>query len=292
MAAGQGFKTFTTGEVLTAADVNGYLMQGVGVFTDAANRDAEITSPQEGQFAYLKDTNVTTYYTGSVWANLDTTGMTNPMTTTGDTIYSSSGSTPARLAIGTTGQVLTVAGGVPSWSTPGAAGANFALLNAGGTDLTGSTTITISGISGKEKLMIVVNGASSANASAGFSIRINGDTGSNYWYGGFYISANGSYAASQFQRHYGEPASAILFGQQSGSATGLVSGSMSINGGTTTGGKEFQFFSGASTGGSNGQAEIGASGVYLGSAVITSISIISSDGNFDAGKIYVYGSAA
>jgi len=45
-------------------------------------------------------------------------GMTNPMTTTGDTIYSSSGSTPARLGIGSTGQVLTVSGGVPSWATP------------------------------------------------------------------------------------------------------------------------------------------------------------------------------
>ena len=43
-------------------------------------------------------------------------GMTNPMTTTGDTIYSSSGSTPARLGIGTTGQILTVAGGVPTWA--------------------------------------------------------------------------------------------------------------------------------------------------------------------------------
>jgi hypothetical protein len=32
MAAGLGFKTFTTGEVLTSADTNGYLMQGVLVF--------------------------------------------------------------------------------------------------------------------------------------------------------------------------------------------------------------------------------------------------------------------
>ena len=45
-------------------------------------------------------------------------GMSNPMTTTGDTIYSSSGSTPARLGIGSTGQVLTVSGGVPTWATP------------------------------------------------------------------------------------------------------------------------------------------------------------------------------
>jgi hypothetical protein len=124
MAAGLGFKTFATGDVLSAADTNGYLMQGVLVFASAAARDSSITSPQEGQFAYLKDTNVTTYYTGSAWANLDTTGMTNPMTTTGDTIYSSSGSTPARLGIGSTGQVLTVAGGVPSWATP-ASGSTF-----------------------------------------------------------------------------------------------------------------------------------------------------------------------
>jgi len=118
MAAGLGFKDFVTGEVLTAADVDGYLMQGVWVFASAAARDAAVTSPQEGNFAYLKDTNVTTYYTGSAWANLDTTGMTNPMTTTGDTIYSSSGSTPARLGIGTSGQVLTVSGGgIPSWTT-------------------------------------------------------------------------------------------------------------------------------------------------------------------------------
>lgn len=56
-----------------------------------------------------------------VWS-ADSAGMTNPMTTTGDTIYSSSGSTPARLGIGTTGQVLTVAGGLPSWATPAAGG--------------------------------------------------------------------------------------------------------------------------------------------------------------------------
>jgi hypothetical protein len=120
MAAGLGFKDFQTGEVLTAADVDGYLMQGVWVFASATARDAAVTSPQEGNFAYLKDTNVTTYYTGSAWANLDTTGMTNPMTTTGDTIYSSSGSTPARLGIGTAGQVLQVNSGAtaPEWATP------------------------------------------------------------------------------------------------------------------------------------------------------------------------------
>jgi hypothetical protein len=67
MAAGLGFKTFTTGEVLTAADTNGYLMQGVLVFASSAARAAAITSPQEGQYSYLKDTNATEYYDGSAW---------------------------------------------------------------------------------------------------------------------------------------------------------------------------------------------------------------------------------
>ena len=67
MAAGLGFKTFTTGEVLTAADTNGYLMQGVLVFASAAARDAAITSPQEGQYAFLKDTDALVYYSGAAW---------------------------------------------------------------------------------------------------------------------------------------------------------------------------------------------------------------------------------
>ena len=144
MAAGLGFKDFTTGEVLTANDVDGYLMQGVWVFASAAARDAAVTSPQEGNFAYLKDTNVTTYYTGSAWANLDTTGMTNPMTTTGDTIYSSSGSTPARLGIGTAGQVLTVNSGAtaPEWKTVGGGGKVLQVVSA-----TSSTSTTIASAS-------------------------------------------------------------------------------------------------------------------------------------------------
>jgi len=142
MAAGLGFKDFVTGEVLTAADVDGYLMQGVWVFASAAARDAAVTSPQEGNFAYLKDTNVTTYYTGSAWANLDTTGMTNPMTTTGDTIYSSSGSTPARLGIGSTGQVLTVAGGVPTWAT---ATSSSALTKITSASFSGQSSVAVDG---------------------------------------------------------------------------------------------------------------------------------------------------
>jgi hypothetical protein len=46
----------------------------------------------------------------------------NPMTTTGDIIYEASASTAARLPVGSTGQVLTVSGGIPSWATPSTGG--------------------------------------------------------------------------------------------------------------------------------------------------------------------------
>ena len=79
MAAGLGFKTFTTGEVLTANDTNGYLMQGVLVFASSAARASAVTSPQEGQYSYLKDTNSTEYYDGAAWIAApigDITGVT------------------------------------------------------------------------------------------------------------------------------------------------------------------------------------------------------------------------
>lgn len=80
-----------------------------------------------------------------IWSS-DSAGMSNPMTTTGDTIYSSSGSTPARLGIGSTGQVLTVAGGVPSWATPSSGAASFvgcAAYNETGINTSNSTTTTM-----------------------------------------------------------------------------------------------------------------------------------------------------
>jgi hypothetical protein len=58
------------------------------------------------------------------------------LTTTGDTYYASAAGTPARLGVGTTGQVLTVASGIPSWATP--AGASFV-----GSTCTISSSITI-----------------------------------------------------------------------------------------------------------------------------------------------------
>ena len=62
------FKTFVSGEILTATDVNSQVMnQQVMVFDDAAARDVALTSPVHGMFVYLKDENALAYFDGSVW---------------------------------------------------------------------------------------------------------------------------------------------------------------------------------------------------------------------------------
>ena len=76
-----GFKVWTTGDLVNASDFNNYLQeQVIGRFDSATQRDAQITSPEEGMFAFLKDTNTLTFYDGSSWASFigegDITGVT------------------------------------------------------------------------------------------------------------------------------------------------------------------------------------------------------------------------
>jgi hypothetical protein len=72
-----------------------------------------------------------------------TTKALNPSTTLGDIEYrSATANTNIRVPVGTTGQVLTVAGGIPSWATAG--GGGMTLIST--TSLTGVSTVTISSI--------------------------------------------------------------------------------------------------------------------------------------------------
>jgi len=75
--AGAGAKTWSTGDVLTASDVNTYLMQqSIMVFATETTRDAAITSASDGMFAYTTTTPADTlsYYNGSAWVAVDLAG--------------------------------------------------------------------------------------------------------------------------------------------------------------------------------------------------------------------------
>jgi len=61
---------------------------------------------------------------------VETSGGTNQTAyTTGDLLYASASNTLAKRAIGTSGQVLTVAGGVPTWATPAGGGKVLQVLS-------------------------------------------------------------------------------------------------------------------------------------------------------------------
>ena len=78
---GAGFKVWSTGDLINASDFNNYIQeQVVMVFDDSTARDSAVSSPEEGMFCYLKDTNVLQFYSGSAWASYigegDITGVT------------------------------------------------------------------------------------------------------------------------------------------------------------------------------------------------------------------------
>jgi hypothetical protein len=82
----------------------------------------------------------------------------NPMTTVGDIIYEGTGPAAARLPIGTTGQILTVSGGIPSWAANNAATVAYYSATVTTGTWTGSApstaTITVTGLLSTDKPIV------------------------------------------------------------------------------------------------------------------------------------------
>jgi hypothetical protein len=208
MAAGLGFKTFNTGDVLTAADTNGYLMQGVWVFASAAARTSAVTSPQEGNVSFLKDTNSLEIYDGAAWVAYgsgDITGVTagtgisgggtagtvtitNSMATAidakGDLIVGTGADTFSRLAVGgTNGHVLTVDSAEATgmkWAAAAAGGGGKVLQVVSATTTSQATitsttytdtnlTASITPTAATSKVLVIVSQSMSTAASNTYS---------------------------------------------------------------------------------------------------------------------------
>jgi len=96
----------------------------------------------------------------------------------GDLIYATANDTPARLALGTAGQVLQVNSGAtaPEWAAPAAGGGLTQLatgtLSGGQVDLTS--------ISGSYIDLVLVITDLETNAASGQRLRVNADSGNNY----------------------------------------------------------------------------------------------------------------
>tara|TARA_R110000824_G_scaffold345869_2_gene532580 strand:- start:1918 stop:2925 length:1008 start_codon:yes stop_codon:yes gene_type:complete len=113
--AGAGLKTWSTGDVLTASDVNTYLMeQSIMVFATATARDAAITSPSDGMFAYTTTTPADTlsYYNGAAWVAVDLAGDITGITTAANSSLSggaTSGTVTLTVDVNNTTSVTAVA---------------------------------------------------------------------------------------------------------------------------------------------------------------------------------------
>jgi len=212
----------------------------------------------------------------------------------GDIIAATAADTVSRLAVGSNGQVLaanSTTGTGLEWITP-AGGANWSLLNSGGTALTAAATITISGISGKDKIMILFYGASATVNGQFVRVRLNTDTGSNYYAAGPFFT----YVADSTNRFTGinsNPSDSILLARQGDSASDTMEGYLFISGCNSAG---LKLFHGAGTGlGGSGTASERRSyipgGYYNSASTISSVSLTTADQNFDAGTVYVYASA-
>jgi hypothetical protein len=275
------------------------------VFASAAARNAAITSPQEGQFAFTKDTNGLWYYDGAAWVASGATGdiegvtagvgitgggtsgtvtITNDMATTitasGDIVVGTGSGTYDNLPIGTTGQILTADTTVSpykvKWATA-ASGGGMTLLST--TSLSGSST-SVTSISGAYNTLFILVNYGLGTTTGVVSATLNSAT-SNYLmvFGRQDTTTNGGATANI-------PINAGVSQQDSGDGTVCTSAINVYNYASTSTTKPITFSgnfrTGTSTQGING------AGTYVSTSAITSFQMNTSAGTLE-GSIRIYG---
>jgi hypothetical protein len=123
-------------------------------------------------------------------------------------------------------------------------------------------------------------------------MQINGDTASNYGYYGSRIEPGASYATGLFTPVGTDAGGQFPVGGMSGNASSIVRGGVIITGANSSGQyKILDGVGGGSDAGDNNNDFYTLKGFWKNTATISSISAKSEAGNFDAGTMYIYGSA-
>ena len=171
----------------------GYL-DGVtsAIQTQIDGKQAVVSGVNSTEIGYLDGV------TSAIQTQLDGKTAKSTLTTTGDIYYASSANTPARLGIGSTGQVLTVASGIPSWATTTSSSGLVFIERATFT----STTSIISGSvfsSTYDNYLILITVNSASTLTPAFEMRMRtGSTTTTTGYTFAQANASSSGTASQY----------------------------------------------------------------------------------------------
>jgi len=179
---GSGFKDFAPGDILTAADVDGYLMrQTVMTFADASARDTALSGVlDEGMVAYLEDSDYFTVYDGSAWQVFSNTPAYELVT------FTSSGTfTKASYPWGKSVRVRVVGGGGGSGGCEATGAGEISIGAGGGGGGYAEERLAMSALSASETVTI---GAGGAGGAAGLN---NGSTGGATVFGSFLTGSGG-----------------------------------------------------------------------------------------------------
>jgi hypothetical protein len=219
-----------------------------------------------------------------------TNDMATTITASGDIVVGTGSGTYDNLPIGTTGQILTADTTVSpykvKWATPaGGSAQNFTLIST--TALSGSSTVTVSSLSGYNQLMILCDNVSTTGTYSSMTMRFNSDSTSKYSVTGTIASPPDNKVFALYNDY--NSATNVYLGEPGSSAGDYGGIRMLVSGANAAGIKTCDYFTSfvATTSARN----ISGNAIYTGTSVISSVSLTTSSGNFDTGNIYIWGAA-
>jgi hypothetical protein len=146
-----------------AIGTNGYVLTSNGTTASWAASTGGVTSFTTSLSGLTPNTATTGAITLAGTLGATSGGTSQSTYTTGDILYASASNTLSKLAIGTSGQVLTISGGVPAWGAAAASGVTT--ISFGSTGLTPNTAtsgaVTVAGT------LAVTNGGTGVTTSTG-----------------------------------------------------------------------------------------------------------------------------
>ena len=213
---------------------------------DLANSAAAFSAVSATELGYVDGV------TSAIQTQLDAKVAKTLTSTTGDIIYASAANTPARLGIGSSATVLTVAGGVPTWAAAAAGGKVLQVVSASYSTSTSSSsasyidtglTATITPTLATSKILVLLaqNGAykdvGATTGAIGLKLLRAGSDIAQITTNGLYTDTNMMlYGSSYALTYLDSPAttSATIYKTQFQRTSGLGNATVQINSSVST----------------------------------------------------------